>query len=104
VPALFFLIADVFSHRVFHYTGFNKVGGEAELMVVVFAFGKFGKFGKSQCKKRGCVGKLLSAGDTALLLLKIARSPFSFESLHKYREREREKKIETERDDLIVDG
>ena len=30
-------------------------------------------------------------------VLKIARSPFSFESLHKYRERERErKKIETE--------
>jgi len=37
-------------------------------------------------------------------VLKITRSTFSFESLHKYRERERERKIETERDDLIVDG
>jgi len=57
VPALFFLIADVFSHRVFHCTGFNEVGGEAGLMVVVFCIWSFGKFGKSQCEKRGCVGK-----------------------------------------------
>jgi len=57
VPALFFLIADAFSRRVFHCTGFNKVGGEAGLMVVVFCIWSFGKFGRSQREKNGFVGK-----------------------------------------------
>ena len=41
----------------FHCTGFNEADGQEGLMVDCFGIWSFGKFGKSQREKRGCVGK-----------------------------------------------
>jgi len=60
-----------------------------ELFVHSLLFGDDGSQG---------VGHLLEL----LLVLKIARSPFSFESLHEYTEREKEER-DKELDDLIVE-
>ena len=47
----------------FHCTGFNEVGGEAGLMVVVFCIWSFRRFGSLSARRGGVLEKLLGAGD-----------------------------------------
>ena len=63
MSALFFLIADVFSHRVFfHCTGFNEVDGEGVMVVLYFCSLHLVLSKSLSARRGGVLEKLLGAG------------------------------------------
>jgi len=62
VSALFFLIADVLSHRVFHCRGFNEVDGEGVMVVLYFCSLHLVLSKSLSASRGGVLEKLLGAG------------------------------------------